>query len=66
MVLGDVLEEGREDGQQRHRGVVDVLRHALHLRARVRELPQLEVLERLLQVLGRVLEERPEARLHWF
>ena len=64
MVLSDVLEQSGEDGQQSHGGVVDVLRHAFHLRARVRELPQLQVLERLLQVLCGVLEERPQADPH--
>lgn len=64
VVLRDVLKQSGEDGQQGHRGVVDVLGHALHLRARVSELPQLQVLERLLQVLGGVLKERPEPHPH--
>jgi len=60
----DVLEEGGEDGQQRHRHVVDVLRHALHLRTRLRELAQLQHLLQLLQVLRGALEEGPHTRLH--
>lgn len=64
VVLCDVLKQGCEDGQQGHRGVVDVLRHALHLAARVGELPQLQVLQCLLQILRRVLKERTQARLH--
>lgn len=64
VVLSDVLKQGGEDGQQCHRGVVDVLRNALHLRARVGELPQLQVLQGLLQVLRGVLEERPQAQPH--
>lgn len=64
VVLSDVLKQGGEDGEQRHRGVVDVLRHAFHLRAGVSELPQLQVLEGLLQVLGGVLEEGPQPQPH--
>ena len=35
LVLGDVLEEGGEDGQQGHGCVGEVLAHTLHLRARL-------------------------------
>lgn len=35
----DVLEQGGEDGQQRHRHIVDALADALHLRPGLHELP---------------------------
>lgn len=64
VVLGDVFKQGSQDGEQRHGGVVDILRHAFHLRAGVSELPQLEVLKGLLKVLGSILKERPEPHPH--
>ena len=63
VVLGDVLEQCVEDGQQGHGGVVDDLGHALHL-ATLGHLAQLQVFHRLLQVLRCVLEECPHAGLH--
>lgn len=38
----DVLEQGSEDGQQRHRHVADALADALHLGARLHEFPQFQ------------------------
>lgn len=57
----DVIKQGREDGQQGHSDVVDALADALHLGTRLHEFAQLEHLHQLLQVLGCVLEESPEA-----
>lgn len=56
-----MVEQGREDGQQCHGDVVDALGDALHLGAGLHELAQLQHLQQLLQVFGRVLEEGPEA-----
>lgn len=67
----DVLEQGGEDGQQRHGHVADALADALHLGTGLHELPQFQHLQQLLQVLRRTLEEGPKpgfdqlrARLH--
>ena len=64
LMLSDVLEQGGEDGQQGHCGVVDILRHALHLTAGVCELPQFQILQSLLQILCCILKESPQSRLH--
>lgn len=60
LVRLDVVEQGGEDGQQRHGHVVDALTDALHLCAGLHEFPQLQHLDQLLQVFRRVLEESPE------
>lgn len=57
----DVVEQGGEDGQQRHGHVVDALTDTLHLCARLHELPQFQHLHQLFQVLRCVLEESPKA-----
>lgn len=56
----DVVEQGGEDGQQRHGHVVDALADALHLRAGLHEFPQFQHLDQLLQVFRCVLEESPK------
>lgn len=60
LMFSDVFEQRGQDGQQSRGRVVDVLRDALHLAARVSELAQLQVLQGLLQILSCVLEERPQ------
>lgn len=60
LMFSDVFEQRGQDGQQSRGRVVDVLRDALHLAARVSELAQLQVLQGLLQILSCVLKERPQ------
>lgn len=66
LVCSDVVKDGGEDGQQRHGHVVDALADALHLSTGLHELPQFQHLQQLLQVLRRVLEERPKADFDQF
>lgn len=55
-----MVEQGGEDGQQRHGHVVDALTDALHLCTRLHEFPQFQHLNQLFQVLRCILEESPK------
>lgn len=63
LVLADVLEQGGQHRQQRHRRVVDDLRDAPRLAAGVRELALLQVFQGPVQVLRRAVQKRTECAL---
>lgn len=64
LVLADVLEQGGQHRQQRHRRVVDDLRDAPRLAAGVRELALLQVLQGPVQVLRCAVQKRTQCALH--